>query len=213
MRSTLYLALTLIAMSLTACGFKPMYSKQAGTGRNSDDSKVYAGVRIDPIANREGQLLQAELEDALNPEGRVPGNPAYRLSASYSMNEVAIGVGRDATVSRFNLYFDSNYTLYRNSDGKAIAKGSIRHVGSYNNQANAYFSTYISRDDGIKRGITELGELYRMRLASYLSEGAPVMENQPNLRPVTSYPNPNWRDGAATTLGAPPIPGAVAIPQ
>jgi hypothetical protein len=200
-------------MLLASCGFKPMYSKQAKTERSDSDSKVYDGVKVDTIAGRDGQLLTIELEDALNPEGRVPGRPAYRLAASFSMNEVAIGVGRDATVSRFNLYFDSNYTLYRNSDGKAITSGSIRHIGSYNNAANAYYSTYISRDDGIKRGITELGELYRMRLTSYLASGAKEVKNQPELKPVINYPNPNWRDGAASTLGAPPIPGAVAIPQ
>jgi LPS-assembly lipoprotein len=213
MRTSLLLCCAVMLALVSGCGFKPMYGKKAG-GYNSDDtSKIYAGVTVDSMPRREGQILHMELEDALNPNGKIPAHPEYRLAASISINEVAIGVARDATVSRFNIYFDSHYTLYRNSDGKAVTTGSIRHVGSYNNQANAYYSTYISRDDGIKRGLVEVAELYRMRLASYLSEGAPEQKNPPKMQPLPSYPNPSWNDGAASTLGAPPIPGAVAIPR
>lgn len=195
----------LVPFLLSGCGFRPVYAKKTG---NEAMSKVYAGVEVAPIGGgHNGQQLTIELEDALNPGGVVPAHPAYRLVASLNINEVAIGVSRDATVSRYNLYFDSHYTLYRNSDGKAVTQGTIRHVGSYNNATNAYFSTYISRDDGIERGITGLSELYRMRLASYLAKGAPEQAITPHKQPVRYYPDTSWGDDQDGALGTaiPPI--------
>ena len=51
---------------LAACGFEPMHAKKA------TNQQLFAGVRVDPIADREGQILRAKLEDRLNPGGVVP---------------------------------------------------------------------------------------------------------------------------------------------
>jgi len=157
---------------LTGCGFQPLYSKKAAT----DNSKVFAGVTVDSMPGRSGQLFQAELEDQLNPHGAIPPKPAYRLSATFKTRVVPIGVARDGTVSRYNIYLSSSYTLYRNSDGKPITDGSVSFVNSYNNLTNAYFSTYISEQDALKRGVEELAQLYRQRLTAYFDAGAPVHE-------------------------------------
>ncbi len=87
-------------------------------------------------------------------------------------------------MSLYNLYLNTKYTLYRTSDDKPITSGTLNYVDSYNNLTNAYFSTYISADDATKRGVAELSELYRERLAVYLDAGAPVQERYP--RPATT---------------------------
>ena len=156
-------------LCLSACGFQPLYAKKAP----GDVSKVFAGVKIDSISGKDGQEMHTALEDKLNPDGSLPVNPAYRLTATLSNSTIPIGVARDGTISRYNIYLTSHYTLYRNSDGKAIAAGDISYVNSYNNQINEYFSTYVSQQDAIKRNIAELAELYRERLTAYLDQGAP----------------------------------------
>jgi len=158
---------------LFACGFHPLYAKKTS---DTDTSKVFAGVTVDSMPGRTGQLLKSNLEDQLNPKGAIPGSPAYRLSVTYKSSITPIGVARDGTVSRYNVYLTSKYVLYRNADGKAITSGEIGYVDSYNNLTNAYFSTYISEEDAFKNGITQLAELYRERITSYLSEGAPEQE-------------------------------------
>jgi LPS-assembly lipoprotein len=188
----------LLPLLASGCGFQPVYGKKKPAG---NVSQIYAGVSVDPIVGRDGQQFRAELEDALNPDGRMPERPAYRLHIGFGLREVAIGVARDATVSRYNIYFDSNYTLYRNSDGKQVTQGAIRHIGSYNNAANAYFSTYISRDDGIKRGISELAQMYRMRLGSYLASGAPDQYKEIKQEPEDYYPETDWRNDMNGALG------------
>jgi len=159
-------ALVILALlSLGACSFEPLHAKKQASG-----TQLNAGVKIDRIEGREGQLLRIHLEDQLNPGGVIPPKPSYRLTASFSHTITPIDVSRDGTVSRYNMYLVSDYVLYRNSDNQPVARGTLRNVSSYNNLTNAYFSTFVAEDDALKDGIRELGELYRQRLSSYLSQ-------------------------------------------
>ena len=191
---------------LTGCGFKPLYGNKDITG--NPDSRVFAGVRIDPIpgGGRMAQQFKINLEDKLNPTGAVPPNPTYRLTATLRSQAAAIGIARDGTVSRYNVYLDSEYGLYRVADGQKVTSGNIRHVSSYNNLTNAYFSTYISEQDAVKRGVEELAEVYRSRLAVYLEEGGPqqatVNEELPLPQPI---PTPHPFLGQGTTLPVPKL--------
>jgi hypothetical protein len=182
--------LCLAPLLMTGCGFEPVYSKRDNTQMPANDgSKVFAGVDVAKITGRDGHQLQSELEDLLNPGGKIPERPQYRLIVTLDLVEAPVGVSRDATVSRYNIHLDSRYTLYRNTDGKQIAQGALRHVSSYSNATNAYFSTYISRDDAIKGGITELAELYKLRLSAYMYAGAPEQEiKQPRQSPAFYTP-------------------------
>jgi hypothetical protein len=156
-----FLLPVLVALLLAGCGFHPMYGK-------ANEHALVSGVMIDTTRDRMGQQLKQDLEDRLNPPSGVPAKPAYRLSVTLQSDASAIGVARDGTVSRFNVTLRSVYTLTRLSDGKKIQSGEIRHVSSYNNQVNQYYSTYISEKDAISRGIVELSELYRQRIGALL---------------------------------------------
>lgn len=173
---------TVCCLLLSGCGFEPLYAKKPP----GDVSKVFAGVRIDSIPGRQGQEMKASLEDKLNPDGAVPPKPAYRLAVSLSNTVVPIGVARDGTISRYNVYLTSHYTLYRNADNKPVTAGDLSYVNSYNNLTNQYFSTYISEEDAIRRNITEMAELYRERLTAYLDAGAP--EQDPKITSAAHAP-------------------------
>jgi LPS-assembly lipoprotein len=155
-----------LLLSLAACGFQPMYGEQ-------NQQALSAGVQIAASKDAMGQQFQQNLEDRLNPGG-MPAKPAYRLSVTVGSVTSGMGVARDGTVSRFNVTLRSGYVLLRLSDNVEIQRGEIQHVSSFNNQANQYFSTYISEKDAISRGITELSELYRQRIgALLLKDSAP----------------------------------------
>lgn len=139
-----------------------MYGRQA-------DNNLSAGVIIETATDQSGQQFKQNLEDRLNPNGVMPPHPAYKLAVTLTTIASPIGVSRDGTVSRYNVSLDSAYTLTRLKDGVVVNKGNVRHVGSYNNQPNLYFSTYIAERDAVKRGIVELSELYRQRIATFLT--------------------------------------------
>ena len=66
---TLCAALSLCLLS--GCGFEPLYAKKP----KSDRSKVFAGVRVDPIKGGHAEeQLRHGLEDNLNPNGGIPVN-------------------------------------------------------------------------------------------------------------------------------------------
>lgn len=146
---------------LSACGFSPMHSKE--------NSKALAsGVMIEAPNNRMGRQLRENLEDRLNPGGRVPANPAYKLVVTLDSTVGGMGVNRDGTVSRYNVTLASGYKLIDLSNNHLLQGGELKHMSSYNNISNQYFSTIISERDSMERGITELAELYRQRVSTWL---------------------------------------------
>lgn len=158
-------ALSLMAL-LGACGFTPMYAKQP----KGEPALAGRGVFIDVIGSERAQYqLRNELEDKLNPSGRVPPFPAYRLTATFQTRVSAIGVSTDGTVSRYNVYLSSEYELKDYSTDEVVTRGNLEQVNSYNNRINEYYSTYISSEDAIKRGVMALAETYRQRLAPFLN--------------------------------------------
>jgi LPS-assembly lipoprotein len=186
--------------TLFGCGFHSVYGSHVDDKTGNTDSAMLASIRIDSIPTRSGQELKEDLEDVINPGNSIAAAPAYRLIISLTSSEAPIGVSRDGTVSRYNVYLTSTYRLIRIADDKQVSSGTVSHISSYNNEVNAYFSTYISDADATKRGISELAELYRTRLAAYFDAGAPV-EDKPAAPPPT-VPN-------ATTFYP---PGSVVTP-
>lgn len=154
------LPICLMLLIVSGCGFQPMYGARY-------QNSLSAGIAIEAPKDAAGQQFQQDLEDQLNPEG-VPPRPKYRLNVQLTYASGAIGVARDGTVSRFNVTMNSSFVLTRISDNVVVERGDIHHVSSYNNQANQYFSTYVSERDSIKRGITELAGLYRQRIGALL---------------------------------------------
>ena len=151
----------LVLLSAASCGFSPMYSK-------ANDKALASGIVIEAPSDRMGRQLQENLEDRLNPDGRIPARPAYKLVVTLGTTVSGMGVDRAGTVSRYNVILASNYKLIDLSDNKVVQGGELKHVSSYNNQANQYFSTIISERDSMERGMTELSELYRQRIGSWL---------------------------------------------
>ncbi|MBY0406949.1 MAG: hypothetical protein K2Q01_04605 [Rickettsiales bacterium] len=164
--------LLLVGLSLAACGFEPLYAKKT---TEQPESKLLAGVHIDTISGRIGQVFKSSLEDRLNPSGNRQ-RPLFRLTTQINHVNVPISVARDGTVARYNIHLNSAYVLYRVSDDQPVTSGNLNYIVSYNNLTNVYFSTYVSEQDALKRGTVALAELYRQRLAAYLDQGAPQQE-------------------------------------
>lgn len=195
------LAFLALPLALLACGFEPMYGERAKS--SASGSKALAGVAVEPMPGRVGQIFHTALEDQLNPGGSI-ASPAFKLKATITYVNIPVGVGRDGTVDRFNVNFNSQYLLTRIADNTPVTSGSITYSTSYNNLANSYYSTYVAEQDSHKRGAQALAELYRQRLMTYLDAGAPKAESvtQPKVEaPVT--PEMLLRQQQGTTINLP----------
>jgi hypothetical protein len=154
---------------LAACGFQPMYGDAAtGVGK---DSPLRGNIAIAPIplGGHEGQILMGALEDRFDPEGLQYATPDYRLKINLHKTLIPAVVKSDGTIQRYDVLFDSTFSLVRTANGKVLFSGSLRHTGSYNAAVNGNFATYEAGQDMIERTLTELAEDYVLRISGYFA--------------------------------------------
>jgi LPS-assembly lipoprotein len=162
-----YLALAGLAcaaLSLAACGYRPLYGR-ASTG--AQVSSELAKVRIGLIANRAGHRLRNELLDRMNPRGE-PGLPAYALNVNLVETRVDLGVRRDETRTRANLILTASFQLTDLSNNRLLFKAGARRVASFNIR-DAEFATISAESAARRRTVEGLADEITQRVAIYLN--------------------------------------------
>ena len=157
--------IALAAAGLTGCGFEPLY------GRSGDGSIVdeFARIKIQPIANRAGQILRNHLIDGLQPGGE-PERPAYTLAI-----QLVEPLPQDLGVSRADAVVRYTYVVYANcrlldAGGREIWRGRSTSSTSYE-VTNSQFATLAGQNNARDRVMEEiaidvkaqLGAFYRSR--------------------------------------------------
>lgn len=155
--------LTLLLLTLTACGFEPVQSREYRARQDVDLS----AIRIEVDHSRLGQLLKAEIERGVNPDYQHE-EKIYTLNIRLAERDIYLFVNPDGTSSRGDIQYRSTYTLTRKFDGKVLQSGLIRRVSSYNMSQQADYASYVSEEDARKRGIIELAQDYKLRLSNLL---------------------------------------------
>lgn len=128
-----------------------------------------AGVLVQVDNSRLGQLLKAEIERGVNPDFER-AEKLYALDIALKERNLYLFINPDGTAGRGDVQFESTYALTRRVDGKVLKSGRLRRVASYNISETADYATYVSQEDARKRGIIELANDYKLRLAN-LMEG------------------------------------------
>ncbi|MFZ4541651.1 MAG: hypothetical protein ACOYNL_07570 [Rickettsiales bacterium] len=162
-------------MLLASCGFQALHGKKFRHSLTVDLSAVSVVVAGSGLLStntmvlpaRYSELLKAEIEDQVNPTSIV-SEKLYRLDITYTENNMSLFVKPDGTASRGDLVCDSSYRITRIRDNRMVAKGALQRTSSYNSSQNADYASYVSIEDARKRGIRELAEDYKLRLASLL---------------------------------------------
>jgi len=159
------------AAALGACGYRPLYAT-SGAGDASGVAAVQSleSIHVDPIPNREGQMMRTALERRL--AVRPGAETRYTLSVTLSESVSTFAVERDAFATRANLELTAVYELKDNQSGKTMTQGQTRAVASYN-FLNSEYATFAARQDARKRAIDTLADDIRTRLASYFGGAGP----------------------------------------
>jgi LPS-assembly lipoprotein len=154
------------ALVLAGCGFHPLYGKHAG-GQSA--AIQFAQVRIQPIADRTGQLLYNKLRDRFNPRGK-PANPVYLLQVTLHERQERLLVETDETASRVNLILRAEYQLKQFGTDTVLDSGVSQTVISYDVLGSQFqFSTLSSEADVRDRATEQLSEDISTRIAIYFS--------------------------------------------
>lgn len=154
-------------LPLVGCGFRPVH------GRRADGASVAAlmsGINIDPISDREGQVLRLHLLQRLTPRG-APPDPIYRLSVRLDEQERTVAVREDNSATRSNLVLRADFVLSDTRSGRALTTGNERISTSYDIQSTTQgqFTTITARRDARARGLEALADLIQRRLSLFLS--------------------------------------------
>ncbi len=153
-------------LALSGCGFQPMYARTESAPASPVDKM--AAVRIAPLPDRIGQQMHNLLRDRLNPRGQ-PRDPAYLLKLRLSESRRELGVRKDETATRANLFVRAVFSLREMKSKRVLLKGSTTSVNSYNILTDQ-FATMFSENDARKRALRELSDAIRTRLGIYFSK-------------------------------------------
>ncbi len=153
-------------LALSGCGFQPMYARTESAPVSPADQM--AAIRIAPLPDRIGQQMHNLLRDRLNPRGQ-PREPAYLLNLRLSESRQELGVRKDETATRANLFVSASFSLREMKSKRVVLSGSTTSVNSYN-ILTGQFATTFSENDARKRALRELSDTIRTRLGIYFSK-------------------------------------------
>jgi len=154
-----------LALLISGCGFHPLYGTQ---GADPQVALELSSIQIDPLRERQGQLIHNALLKALTPEG-TPAKPRYHLQVAYSVNESQQALQTNDTATREVLYYNILYRLYEGST--AITAGTFPKTFSYN-FLQEHYSNVSAQTDVQQRAAAAICDEVRNRLAIYFATAA-----------------------------------------
>lgn len=150
MRTALIL---LVGLTLSACGFTPMYAQTEG-------SSPLRRIEVKTEDNRLGYRLREQLEDALAWDRGTA--PLYRLETVVQQNRRPLGRRIDDTATRYELTVRAAWTLTPIAGGQALT-GSQAVTTTYA-AADQPYAAIAAQQDGEDRAAAELARMIRLDL-------------------------------------------------
>jgi hypothetical protein len=161
LRAGLALAATL-ALPLAGCGWERLYADP----QSSPAATELRAIRVTPIVDRIGQLLEIALRDSLNPTG-IPTHYRYTLRTAlvYSLSSLGIQSQGTATLGQIDVHTTS--TLSDNSTGQNLLTITLHEQNSFELNPNQY-STVVAEQDAGARSVAELNQEIVRRLDIFM---------------------------------------------
>lgn len=153
-----------LCLFLADCGFSPIYGSVSGSKAVETSLN---NVAIDPIPDRQGQMLRNHLIDRMYFSGR-PSHPEAALHVALRSTLSDLGIQKDATTTRSQLSMWADYSL-TSPDGKELLKGTAHSVVGYN-KLSAQYGTLAAEENAYDRVVNEIGEQIVNRLSLYYAE-------------------------------------------
>ena len=152
---------TLALLTITACGFTPMYASKTTNVQMEQ-------VNVHPIPEREGQ----ELRNALLDRGFGDSDTAGGLELTIpgvALSEIDLGIAEDNTATRRQLTMSVGLKLSR--DGKEILARTLVARTTYNVLVSQY-TTLVSQDAARRMVIEDLARQIETQIV--LAMGQPA---------------------------------------
>lgn len=146
----------LAPLSLSACGFTPVYSDKPVT-QTQNMRQALSDIEIPVIPEKTGQDLRNVLMDRLYTHGR-PTSPTHKLTfTEIGESKVGLGITKDSSASRAQLRLSTTMRLINLETNEEALKRDLNAVTSYNIQ-DSHFTTLVSEKEARKNAVKELAE-------------------------------------------------------
>lgn len=159
------------ALALAGCGFHPLYAQHSRSGFDAE----LASIKVNTIADRQGQLLAIALRDGLNPRSaRV--DTRYTLDVVLTSSRQDIGIRSDGTASRSEITMTAKFVLKdvkKPEDKAVVLQGTTHSVSSYDVLSDNY-ATVVAQHSAEERTVHDIGDDILTRLEIYVSEHRPA---------------------------------------
>jgi LPS-assembly lipoprotein len=152
----------LAAGALAGCGFEPLHATRGGANVAAD----LAAIRIEPIADRSGQILRNYLLDRLTPRG-TPERAEYVLRVQMQEPRQILALRRDDVISRVGYSASVSFVLLDGS-GRRVTGGISAHSTDYE-VTNSEFATLMALQNARERVLELVGDDIRNQLAVHFS--------------------------------------------
>ncbi len=154
-------AALLAATLLAGCGFHPLYGEHA-----HEFDRDLATVRVEPIAERLGQLTALSLRDSFNP---VNAQVEYRYQLSVVMQAARsdFAIRADGTASRQLYQVNASWKLTAIGADRATASGTARFSTSFDVGDDEY-ATIVAGQDAQRRAARDISEQIRTQLILFM---------------------------------------------
>ena len=154
------LLLTVAALTLSGCGFTPLYGVQGL-------APSLAAIEVVAPQGRAGFLLREKLDDAF---GRGSAAPAYRLTMHLAENRYPRGVRVDNVATRYEYVLTASYVLTSVVSGATAKTGRVRVELTYDS-ADQPYASIAAQQDAQDRAAQEAARRIQLELAVWFANG------------------------------------------
>jgi LPS-assembly lipoprotein len=125
-----------------------------------------AAIRIDPIADRSGQILRNYLLDRITPQG-TPSRAEYVLRVRLQEPRQTLALRRDDVISRVGFSATATFEL-ADASGRRVFNGVSSYTTDYE-VTNSEFATLASAQNARDRLLELVGDDIHNQLAVYFT--------------------------------------------
>jgi LPS-assembly lipoprotein len=147
------------AVTLSGCGFTPLYAQQGVTPGLSS-------IEVEAPQSRTGYLLREELDDAFaRDRSRAP---AYRLALQIDEDRRPRGLRIDDVATRYEVSLRVDYVLIPAGTATPVTQGRAEATVTYDS-ADQPYAGVAAQTDAQERAATQAAQRIRLDLARWFA--------------------------------------------
>ncbi len=165
MKKTLFLVG--LCLSLSACGFTPMYGTKFQDSNIVDIRSELANIEIANISNYEGQYLRNALMDRFYTNAR-PMESRYVLRIAAIQERITnLDITINSNATRAQLHLNTKMSLTDKQSGEVVLERNLSSTSGYN-ILTSEFATRVSEKNMRKNTLNDLAHQIETQIGLYL---------------------------------------------